>query len=418
MRSVLAKTLYSLALPGGLLLLVAVVVLQNALLPSSAAPLLHFYPYVVFAAGLLLGLRFNRSRVLLALLILVLADRSLLFFFWDKAESLHVGHTIFNAIAVLLPLNLIALSLMSERGTLSTSGRMRLGMVAAQLLAVAVICRPQQAAAAALLDQNLVGHVLGDDAADRWLSWSHISQPALLCFLVAFIVLLARCLRRRKPIEAALFWTLIAVFAALNAGAASGLASAYFATAGLILVISLVETSHSMAYQDELTGLPARRAFNEALLALDERYAIAMVDVDHFKKFNDSYGHKMGDHVLRMVAGKLADINGGGEAFRCGGEEFAVLFPGKSVSEACDSMESLRKQIEQSSFTVRGSDRRVGDRKRGRLRLGRRRKQTRVTVSIGMAEADASHSTYDKVIEAADRALYRAKDAGRNRLMS
>lgn len=412
MRSLLAKTLYSLALPGGLLLLVAAVVLQNALLPASAAPLLHFYPYVVFAAGLLLGLRFNRGRVLLALLILALADRSLLFFFWDKAEALHIGHTIFNAIAILLPLNLIALSLMSERGTLSTSGRMRLGMVAAQLLAVAVICRPQQAAAAALLQQNLITN----DAADRWLSWSHLSQPALICFLVAFIVLLTRCLRRRKPIETALFWTLIAVFAALNAS--GGLASAYFSTAGLILVVSLIETSHSMAYQDELTGLPARRAFNEALLALDERYAIAMVDVDHFKKFNDSYGHKMGDQVLRMVAGKLGDIGGGGEAFRCGGEEFAVLFPGKSIAEASDSMEDLRKNIEQSSFTVRGSDRRTGDRKRGRLRLGRRRKQTRVTVSIGVAEADASHATYDKVIEAADRALYRAKDAGRNRLMS
>src|SRR5438105_8905248 len=145
MRSLLAKTLYTLALPSGLLLLGTAIILQNALLPASFAPVLRFYPYLVFAAGLLLGLRFNRGRVLLALLILALADRSLLFFFWDKAGSLHVGQVIFNAVAILLPLNLIALSVMSERGTLSGSGRMRLGMLAAELLAVWVVCRPQQA---------------------------------------------------------------------------------------------------------------------------------------------------------------------------------------------------------------------------------------------------------------------------------
>ena len=66
-----------------------------------------------------------------------------------------------------------------------------------------------------------------------------------------------------------------------------------------------------MVYQDELTALPARRAFNDAVLHLQNNYTVAVVDIDHFKKFNDNYGHDIGDQVLRMVAGKLARVSGG-----------------------------------------------------------------------------------------------------------
>ena len=83
-----------------------------------------------------------------------------------------------------------------------------------------------------------------------------------------------------------------------------------------------------MAYDDELTGLPARRALNEALTRLRGVYTVAMVDIDHFKRFNDEHGHDVGDQLLRMVGARVGEVRGGGRAFRYGGEEFAVLFPG------------------------------------------------------------------------------------------
>src|SRR5581483_6090610 len=107
-----------------------------------------------------------------------------------------------------------------------------------------------------------------------------------------------------------------------------------------------------MAYHDELTGLLARRAFNDALLALEAPYAIAVVDIDHFKKFNDTYGHETGDHVLRLVAARLARVSGGGKAYRCGGEEFSIIFPDLSVIEAVSHLERLREDIECSPFKV------------------------------------------------------------------
>jgi len=79
--------------------------------------------------------------------------------------------------------------------------------------------------------------------------------------------------------------------------------------------------------------LPSRRALIERLPSLGRRYTVAMVDVDHFKNFNDTYGHDAGDQVLRMVASRLGEVSGGGTAFRYGGEEFTILFPGKGGKE-------------------------------------------------------------------------------------
>src|SRR5688500_20279314 len=87
---------------------------------------------------------------------------------------------------------------------------------------------------------------------------------------------------------------------------------------------SVIEASYLMAYQDGLTGLPARRALTEALHQMNGKFTIAMVDVDHFKKLNDRYGHDVGDQVLRMLASRLAKVSNGGRAFRYGGEEFEI----------------------------------------------------------------------------------------------
>ena len=149
----------------------------------------------------------------------------------------------------------------------------------------------------------------------------------------------------------------------MQAGGVGPAATAYWATAGLILVSSIIENSYLLAYHDELTTLPARRAFNDALLHLEEPYAIAVVDIDHFKKFNDTYGHETGDQVLRLVAAKLASVSGGGRAYRVGGEEFSILFPGKSVKDALPHLEQLRAAIGESRFRVRaGEERRSASR--------------------------------------------------------
>src|SRR4051812_45029006 len=95
---------------------------------------------------------------------------------------------------------------------------------------------------------------------------------------------------------------------------------AYVARAGMIILCSIIENSYVLAYHDELTTLPARRSFNDSILSLQNPYTIAVVDIDHFKSFNDTYGHDIGDQVLCMVATRLAHVTGNGQAYRIGGE--------------------------------------------------------------------------------------------------
>ena len=154
---------------------------------------------------------------------------------------------------------------------------------------------------------------------------------------------------------------------------------------------------------------------DEALLKLGGNYSVAMVDIDFFKKFNDRYGHDVGDHVLRMVASKLTAVTGGGKSFRYGGEEFTILFPGKLVDDTISHLERLRKMVEQTRFVVRGRSRPRNKPEKPKKNRGSRRK-VKITISIGVAERNERNATPEQVIQAADKALYRAKKAGRNKV--
>jgi diguanylate cyclase (GGDEF)-like protein len=383
-----------------------VVALKSAALRDSFLALIPLAPWLVFGAGILLGWRFNRSQLAVALLVLFVADRVLVHLADPTARVGSNARVIFTCVAVLLPLDLAALAWMTERSMRLPSGRWLLGALVVQPLAVALVARPDLARVAAALERRLV-HEGGP--------WTLVSQPAILAFVAALGLIAAGFLFHQTIVQSSLGWAVVATFLALHAGAPPA-STAYLVTAGLILVVSLIETSHRMAYGDELTGLPGRRALDEALPRLGGQYAIAMVDIDHFKRFNDEHGHDAGDQLLRMVGVALTRIAGGGRPFRYGGEEFAVLFPGKSVEETLPHLESFRKTIERSSFTLRRRDR-PATKPKTPPPAGKRRRVA-VTVSIGVAEPGDGRIEPVDVIKAADAALYRAKHAGRNRTYS
>jgi GGDEF domain-containing protein len=174
-----------------------------------------------------------------------------------------------------------------------------------------------------------------------------------------------------------------------------------------------------MAYRDDLTSLPARRALMRDLEGLGGTYCLAMVDVDHFKKFNDKHGHDVGDQVLRMVAGQLAKAKGGGRAYRFGGEEFTILYSGKKREDTLPHVEELRRSVEKATFTLRSWRRprkKPVDPSGWKTSRTRDTKQLSVTVSIGVADSTGTDPTPEAVLKKADQALYRAKKAGRNRV--
>jgi GGDEF domain-containing protein len=392
--------------PEGVLLASAVAALHLPALRDPVKEFARFYPYIVFGLGGLVAVRFQRSRLVLALLLLALAQWAL-----ASAPSGPGRAFLFQAVAMLLPLNVAAVTLMTERGTLTRTGLVRLGVLVGQACVVAALARFAPAPATAVL-----GHAV---LPPTWLAWTPVAQLPFIAFLLAATFIGVGVAFQTTATARGFLWALVAAFLGLHLHQATLASPIYLTTAALILVVAVVEASYLMAYRDGLTGLPGRRALNEALDRADGRYTVAMVDVDRFKRLNDSYGHDVGDQVLRMVATQLRNVSGGGRAFRYGGEEFAVIFSGKGVAQCLPELEALRRGIEQAKFTRRRGLRRRKKRSTakstGATRAARR---IAVTVSIGAAEAGERYTTPQDVVEAADRALYRAKEAGRNRVKS
>jgi diguanylate cyclase (GGDEF)-like protein len=384
-------------LPGFLLLGAAAVVLTVPDLRDWAHPVVPSAGYAVTLTGIVLGLRFRNTRIVLALIVLLLADQVTAQWAPTNATGAGIARTV---IILLVPLNLAALAWMPDRGSPWRRVRLWAVLIAAQAAVVAALFVPQVASAARAFWRAI--------AATAPLQWS-----VVLAFGVALALVLIRFLSRPRATEGGFVWAVVAAFLGLGLGGDGLDASLYLVTGGLILFIALLEASHAMAFSDELTGLPSRRALNDLLAELGERYAVAMVDIDHFKKFNDTYGHPAGDQLLRKVATTLSDVAGGGRPFRYGGEEFAVVFTGLSAEEATPHLENVREVIAKSSFGLRGSRRPRRRPKQPRPSNGR---SQRVTVSIGVADSTSAGPAPADVVRAADEALYRAKRAGRNQL--
>lgn len=165
----------------------------------------------------------------------------------------------------------------------------------------------------------------------------------------------------------------------------------------------LVEVQKDALF-DSLTTLYNRRSFNKDLQMLcesDQALCLVLLDIDHFKTFNDTYGHLFGDTVLKGIARKLKmACRDGISAYRFGGEEFAMIIPNKSLRIARQIADTSRRSLEKLSIKDRRSGEQVGN----------------ITASFGVAELQPNE-TADSLIERADKLLYEAKSLGRNRVM-
>ena len=404
--STISRAVFSFFMPGGLIILVAFL-LTRAPIVEATPGLARVYPWIILIVGLFFGWRLNRSQLIFVIIVLVVVDRSLLQFFSDGAGPEGVRQTVYNAVSFLLPLNLVVFSMMKEHGILSLDGLMRLSLIPMQIFGIALVCTYPDMGFAVYLKHAFFNWPM--------LEKIPMAQPALIAFVFAAFLLLIRYAQDRGAIECGFFWLLVSCFLALNSGDIGPASTIFFSTGGLVLITAVIETTYGRAYRDELTGLPGRRALSETLAKLGSRFTVAMVDIDRFKKFNDNFGHHVGDQVLRMIASKLENATGGGRAFRYGGEEFVMIFPGKQLDETFAHLEKLRKDIADSGFFLRGSDRRFEKPKgtqKGKTPKGRKK----VTVSIGVAERNERDKTSHQVVKAADQALYRAKNKGRNKV--
>lgn len=174
----------------------------------------------------------------------------------------------------------------------------------------------------------------------------------------------------------------------------------YLVRCGLLNAHKLTERLRYIVEHDVLTGVKSRRYFfDQAPLLLEAEGCLVMVDIDHFKQINDSYGHHVGDCVLKEVAGTLARFcEPPGIVARLGGEEFVIFLPQTDLADGIEAAEHMREVIA-----------------RAPVQIGPHSVQC--TVSMGLSALTA-RGDFDEFLRLADQALYDAKRNGRNRLQS
>lgn len=349
--------------------------------------------YGVFGITIVLASYFNRSRLALAALMFLMFYLTLLQVFPWHSWVFSQGEWLTLSGAAMLT----TLSVLKDRGLLSVHGLYRMLL----MLGVGVASYYWFEIA-----NVIVATLPPSDVITPWLKYLRVEFPLVLCGLV----LIWRCVREKSLVTTALLvsysiwlghhyqlimlpWSVLLTLMLLH----------YFCV--------VVVDSYFLAYRDELTTLPSRRALNQLALSLGRKYTLAMLDIDHFKKFNDTYGHDIGDQVLKLVASKLAQVKGAGKVFRYGGEEFTIVFPGKSIEHAKPALEAVRQAVQDYKIVIRQAQR-----KTKQARTGKKNSQVKtvsVTISIGLAQR-ASKQNFEQTLKVADQALYRAKKAGRN----
>ena len=400
------------------ILLVAALAQAGPGLPQSLSGLTTVGPYVVLLLGVAISAWFNRGRALIMLvsLLAAFAGYSLAMEQGPRSFALRAVSTAF---AVIVPFNVLLASWFPDGGVRQHRNYRWLLLGLAEILVVMWIAYAGRSELSGTGWHDVLEHGL--------LRSPPTPLAARVMIAAAFVAAIARAWPRRgpkelrkepRPVDVGIAAALVAFFVACWWMESARVFSAFIAAAGVTLLVAVLQESHRLAFRDELTNLPSRRALEERLPALGPSYAVAMIDVDHFKQFNDTHGHHVGDQVLKLVAARLARIEGGGQSYRYGGEEFCVLFPERTLDDAMPHLERLCKDIEDYRIAVRGGDRPKGREAGSRLRAARAPEKTlSVTVSIGAAERDDTLIRPLLVIRAADEALYRAKRAGRNRVM-
>ena len=375
----MSERLGSLLVPCCILLVSVYASLYVGLLPPLWFSLLPLLPLIFACIAILLAWHFNKGRVLILVLLLLIPK---LYGDSDQAASL-TAYLVVSCFCIAL------LGFVPERGFFNRFAVNRI------LFVLMLLCWCYA------IERSWVSFAFLDYAfLSSSVSWSTVLLWSVL-IVSALAIGLAWWLSgdtfRASGLISIVSLLIISHFVS-SRNQFDALLSAQF----LLWIWFLLMESHRMAYLDDMTKLPGRRALNEQLVGLSKHYAIAMVDVDHFKKFNDTYGHDMGDKVLKSVASQLKQFSSPGKAFRFGGEEFTIVFRGKCLTEVEDVLELIRESIEDALVEV------FDPKKKQEIGVN-------VTASVGVAFATIGESP-DSVLKRADEALYQSKKKGRNRV--
>jgi len=380
-------------------------------LPPAWRKAVYYLPLMLAAFGTVVGLRMRSCGILIAVMtagtVAVVLNPGAI----SPTTLAAQRHWTSQAVLFLLPIN-YALGRWSLRHSWwSRRGLWALAMVMLWGGGLYLAGADDQGTAMARFLRPLIGSL----PTGRFLletSWGHSLPGGGLALL-----LMLHAVRNHDPVSAGFATSLLLLIPAATVSLDPFSISVVTSAAILATLVGILESMFVLAYRDGLTGLSGRRGLDDLMPQLGGRFAMAMLDVDHFKRFNDRFGHHTGDDVLKMIAARMRHIPGG-RPFRYGGEEFALVFRGRPARTAVQRMERFRQDLAKTPFVIRRLPRSRKKARGRRTTLLRPRPQVKITVSIGVAMSGKGCKKASAVLAAADKALYRAKRAGRNRVVA
>jgi diguanylate cyclase (GGDEF)-like protein len=404
MLSLFWKSLLAILFPGGLVFFIAIGFLRPLGHPMWLQQPIATLPYIVLAFGLIFGWYFSSIRMILSLLVLALADQALVLFPTNGGDQETVSQAIVAITAFLVPLNLLAFSILKEDSLSTLRGVTRVVLVLVQPFLVLWLCLPDQQVLASSFTQEYIP--------SRYMDWTPIPQPALVTFAIAGLLHVIRFALHRDPLEGGAFWALCAIFVAYHTSRYGWQPTNFFMAAGLVLFVTSLQSFYQQTYRDELTGIPGRLAYDEAIGQLGNRFSIAIIGIDQLTQYANTHGKSVSEQILKLTAPRIQAACSDGQIFHTTGEEFTVLFPGKSVTNTMGTLDTVRKSVETIGLFLRGRDRVLEQ--RGTKEAGSRDRALPITLSIGVAEKMNDSATLTLVIKSAYRGLYEAKGIGGN----
>ncbi len=364
----------------------ALAVYNSAKVPNFIFTLTPYLFYALSALVLWVSWHFNRNRF-----IFVLAPLLLVYFGFKYLSAAHAT-ALFIYFSVLYPIHLLIFLMLKERGFFSLWGILKISFLLIETATLLYLVYFPSGSLGDLLNLKIFA-----------LSFYPLKDISVALGIFVMFVILGMIMFGRYLIYSTSFFAiLLSFYGGFYFFKTSHAFDVSFLTITVIIFTLLIRESYRLAFYDELTMLPGRRALVEDMAKLGRKYTLAMIDIDHFKKFNDTYGHDTGDEVLKMVASKLASVSGGGKAYRYGGEEFTILFPSKDVNESFIHVDVLREKIATTPFVVRNN---------------KNPKKIFINISSGIVQNSSKDKNPFAVMKRADNALYKAKKAGRNKVI-
>jgi diguanylate cyclase (GGDEF)-like protein len=382
---------------------------------STAYRIFFLMPYFLFGLVAFLGLRLNQTRIFYTMILFTLLYISVNKYDLEYLPIISYDYFL-RTLSVISILTFLFLFFFDEGALFGVSSFLRLISIAFTVFISYIISTS---------DINIFHSVFYNQWLTSFDGWM-LPDIIWLVFIGTSIFLLIDQDKSIYSFKIALVLVLITLMLAINQSIIvpditidlNTYNAFAFSIIGFICLYSVYKLYWQNVYIDELTSVPNRRAYNEQLKKLGRKYTIAMLDIDHFKKFNDNYGHKEGDNVLRYVAAHLEDTSKS-KVFRYGGEEFSIIYPGYKMKDVLERLEYVCESLAERRFYIRMSDTKrsqKSEKDRG-IDLSDH-KQVKVTISIGVAQRNDKFRTTEDVIVAADKALYSAKKKGRNQVVT